>query len=111
MSILDNKQGGSARHDTFLNSPMAQEHNRIRDEIITELHLEFETRHRIVSSPDVTQEEIHAVCAMCRRSIAPLMERHTGHETSKAYTLDALATLYMHHFMHMHYEQEGRHDA
>lgn len=109
MSMLDNRQGGPARHDAFLNSPVAQEHNRIRDEIITELHLEFETRER--STDDGLQNEVHAVCAMCRRSVAPLLERHDVHELSKAYTLDALATLYMHHFMHMHYEQEGRHDA
>lgn len=95
MTLMDET---TARYQRFLNSPVAIEHEKIRDEIIAEMHLEFERR----------ENGMHSVCAMCRRSVAQLTQQNGDHEASYAFTLENLATLYMTHFMNMHYEQEGR---
>lgn len=86
------------RHARFANSPIALAHKQIRDEIISELHLDFERR----------ENGVHAVCMLCRASVAPLTDTRSEHEVGYVYTLDALATLYMAHFMQRHYDQEGR---
>jgi hypothetical protein len=86
------------RHVQFMNSPVALAHKAIRDEIVSELHLDFERR----------ENGVHAVCTLCRRSIAPLTDIHSNHEVGYVYTLENLATLFMAHFMQRHYDQEGR---
>lgn len=98
-----------ARVERFENSTVAQEHKKIRDEIVKELHLDFERR----------ENGTHAVCLLCRGSVAQLTQvtsyadstRDAGvefHEHGYVFTLDGLASLFMTHFMQKHYEQEGR---
>lgn len=95
MTLMDET---TARYQRFLNSPVAQEHKAIREEIISELHLEFEQR----------ENGMHAVCAMCRGSVSQLTQKSGDHETSYALTLENMATLFMVHYMNRHYTQEGR---
>lgn len=88
-----------ASYARFVNSPVAKAHTAIRDEVISELHLDFERR----------PNGMHAVCCMCRGSIVQLTQQERdGHETGYTYTLDAMGSLFMAHFMQRHYEQEGR---
>lgn len=88
----------AARYQRFLNSPVAEAHKAIREEIIAELHLDFEPRHN----------GLHAVCSMCRGSVVQLTDKKHGVEKGYVYTLETMATLFMAHFMGRHYEQEGR---
>jgi len=100
------------RHALFAKSPIATAHQEIRDEVVSELHLEFE--HRASTNGAGKGAGLHAVCAMCKFSVAqltdihPVQGDHVLHEISFSYTLDTLATLYMAHFMQRHYDQEGR---
>lgn len=87
-----------ARYNRFINSPVAVAHKQIRDEVVSELHLEFEPRNN----------GLHAVCVMCRGSVAQLTDKKHGVEKGYVYTLDSLESLFMAHFMQRHYDQEGR---
>lgn len=108
-------QHTAARYERFLNSPVAKAHMKIREEIVSELHLDFERRE---SGMNGMHGGMHAVCSMCRGSIAQLTQEEPStldensvrvdHETGYTYTLETLATLFMAHFMQRHYEQEGR---
>jgi hypothetical protein len=87
-----------AAYSRFLNSPTTEAHAEIRKEIVAELHLDFETR----------ENGVHAVCMLCRGSVAQLTAKKEEHEAGYVFTLDQLASLFMAHFMNRHYEQEGR---
>lgn len=88
----------AAGYQKFLNSPVVDMHAQVRKEVVAELHLDFETR----------ENGVHAVCMLCRGSVAQLTQRREEHEAGYVHTLDHLASLFMSHFMQRHYEQEGR---